>query len=184
MSYAKRATMKVFSPFSISFFLLVSVFACKEPEVNIDTVEYQNEEIKVYHALIDELLDSVGFSSANEGKLVFYLGDTLAGEATWKGEEEFVRTTLATRPLAIADLAANSQHKFVRATDTLRLEPGDRFTSRWLRLSRVRFNTDRSMGFLSIGVYCGNLCSWTDSFYIAKKSGQWKIARVIRGPSA
>lgn len=176
--------MNVLRYLPLILLLFVSIVACKEAEPNVDTVEYQQEELALYGQLLDQLLDSVGFAASNEGKLVFYLGDTLAGVASWEGKEELMRSALATRPLNIADLAANSQHKFVRATDTLRLEPGDRFTSRWLRLSRVRLSNDRTSGFLSIGVYCGNLCSWTDSFYIEKKDSRWKISRVVKGPDA
>ncbi|HEY0654913.1 MAG TPA: hypothetical protein VGD65_17365 [Chryseosolibacter sp.] len=163
---------------------LFSLFSCKEPEVNIDTPDYQLVETEVYSQLTDVLLDSLGFEASEKGKLVFYLGDTLAGEEPWRGEEQLLTPALATRSFSISEVLAQSQHKFIRATDTLRLEPGDVFTSRWLKFTRVRFNTDKTSGFLKVGVYCGNMCSWTDAFYIEKKDGRWRIIKKVNGPVA
>lgn len=170
--------------FLIASFLLMSLFGCKDPEPSVDTAEYQKTELEVYSQLIDELLDSVGFEKSEEGRLVFYLGDTLAAIEKRSGDGSLTTSALSTRSISIVELTGKSEHKFVRATDTLRLEPGDRFTSRWLKLSRVRFNKDFTSAQLSVSVYCGNLCSWTDTFFVTKQDGRWKISEVTKGPPA
>jgi hypothetical protein len=176
---AKRFPVALFS-------LMIFLLACKDKEVSnalINSPEYQQEELKVYNQLIDGLLDSVGFSVSDDGKLVFYLGDTLAGEGDWQGDDKLLGEDLKTRSFAISEIT-NSKHKFIRATDTLRLEPGERFTSRWLKLTRVRFNEDFTSGFLRVGVWCGNLCSWGGGFQIEKKDGRWQIVKKYSDPPA
>jgi hypothetical protein len=166
--------------------IMLSFLSCKEKEAlnsSMNSPEYQKEELDVYNQLIDGLLDSVGFSPSQNGRLVFYLGDTLAGEANWQHVKELITEDLHTRPFSISEIT-KSKHKFIRATDTLRLEAGDQFTSRWLKLSRVRFNEDFSRGFLRVGVWCGNLCSWEGAFEIQKKEGRWQVLKKYNGPVA
>jgi hypothetical protein len=165
----------------------VIAFSCKEvKEVSnplINSPQYQQEELNVYKQLTDELLDSVGFPVPENAKLVFYMADTLAAQRDWEGSKDLIADDLQSNSFAIAELA-NSKHKFIRSTDTLRLEAGDTFTSRWINLTRVRFNKDFTTGFLSVGVYCGNLCSWQGAFDIQKKDGKWKIVKKHDGPPA
>lgn len=165
---------------------MIFVLACKEKDALnplMNSQAYQQEELNVYNQLIDGLLDSVGFSATDNGKLVFYLGDTLAGEGNWQGEKDLITEDLDTRSFSISEITT-SKHKFIRATDTLRLEPGDQFTSRWLKLTRVRFNEDLTSGFLRVGVWCGNLCSWEGAFEIQKKDGRWHVVKKFDGPPA
>lgn len=169
--------------------ILFTVFSCKqEKEASsnplIHTKEYQQEELLVYNELVDQLLDSLGFAvTPDKGKLVFYLGDTLAGEGDWEGDKGLLEGDIQTRSFTISDLN-NTKHKFVRATDTLRLQPGEAFTSRWLKFTRVRFDKDLAEGFLRVGVYCGNQCSWEGGFDIQKKDGRWQIIKRYTSPNS
>lgn len=149
----------------------------------MNTPEYQQEELNVYNQLIDGLLDSVGFTTTPDVKLVFYLGDTLAGESNIQNNDDLIADALKTRSFSIDEIN-KSAHKFVRATDTLKLNAGEQFTSRWLKLTRVRFNKDLTKGFLRVGVWCGNMCSWEGSFNIRKAEGRWRIVGTQVGPPA
>lgn len=150
----------------------------------MNSSDYQKEEMNAYCQLIDELLDSVGFEATNDVRLVFYLGDTLAGEGNWQSDDDLITEDLKTRSFSINQINKRTLHKFIRATDTHRLDSGEQFTRHWIRLSRVRFNKDFTRGFLRVGVWCGDLCSWTDSFGIQKKEGRWRVVGILKGPPA
>lgn len=130
---------------------------------------------------MDEVLDSAGYKVVDTVKLVFYLFDTL-DYVDFTGDKDFPNLKLDKRTFSISELTEKSQHKYIKASDTLRVNKGEYFTRRWLTISRVCFDKEMHKGFFHFKVWCGNLCSHTDTYEIEKVAGQWKIVNRIRGP--
>jgi len=157
-------------------------FSCKDNVLLTNSEKYQKEELIVYKQLMDQLIDSVGFEEQDTVKLVFFLSDTLVGERNWQSDDDLIKDDLIKRPFSIKEINESSLHKFIRTSDTLKLSTGDKFSGYWINLSRVRFDKELAKGFLRVDVWCGNLCSWTDSYSIQKQEGQWIIVGVLKGP--
>jgi hypothetical protein len=135
----------------------------------------------VYSQLMDELLDSAGYEVLDTARQVFYLIDTL-DNVECAGDNDFTNTKLEKRIFSIPELTEKSQHKYIKATDTLRINKGEHFTGRWLTISRVCFDKESKNGFFHLKVWCGNLCSQTDTYEVEKIHGRWKIKTRILGP--
>lgn len=162
--------------------LLGAIFcSCRDNPSGGESATYQQEELIVYRQVMDDLLDSAGYEIVDSIRLVFYLLDTL-DNLEYKGEKDFVNVKLDKRTFSISALTEKSQHKYIKVTDTLRIETGEYFTGRWLTISRVCFDKEMNRGFFHFKVWCGNLCSQTDTYEVEKVGGRWKIKNRIRGP--
>ena len=165
----------------IIILLTTILCSCRDNSSVGDSGTYQEEELIVYKQLMDEVLDSAGYEVVDTVRQVFYLFDTL-NNVDCVGDKEFTSIKLDKRTFSIPELTEKSQHKYIKATDTLRIDTGEYFTRRWLTFSRVCFNKEMNKGFFYLEVWCGNLCSQTDTYEVEKVGGQWKIKARIRGP--
>ena len=162
--------------------LLGTIFcSCRDNASVGESATYRQEELIVYKQLMDALLDSAGYEVVDTILQVFYLYDTL-DNVDYTGDQGFMNLKLDKRTFSIPELAEKSKHKYIKATDTLRVDTGEYFTSRWLTISRVCFDKEMNKGFFHLKVWCGNLCSQTDTYEVEKVGGQWKIKNRIQGP--
>lgn len=155
--------------------------SCRDNSTIENSVLYQEEEITVYKQLMDELLDSAGYEVMDTARQLFYMFDSLDNVDNI-GDNEFLAIKLETRKFSISDLTKTSQHKYIKATDTLRIANGEYFTRRWLTISRVCFDKEMTRGFLHFKIWCGDVCSQTDTYEVDKLDGEWRIKSRIRGP--
>jgi len=50
-----------------------------------------------------------------------------------------------------------------------------------LGISRILFNRNFDVGYLSYGFYCGQGCFWCENVEIKKINGKWKISEHYSG---
>jgi hypothetical protein len=173
--------------FTISIILIGAfILSCQNNKDIGNSETYIKEETNAYNQLIDAILDTTGFEFNDTTTQVFYLIDTLeendntADANPWS--DNYLDIKLTERLISIKELNKNSKHRYVRATDSLKIQKHEHFTRYWLTFSRICFNKDRTNGFLDVKAWCGNLCSQSDRYEIESIEGTWKIKKRYRGP--
>ncbi len=149
------------------FFLTLSLtlITCQNRKSFVESERYHVEEMVAYNDILNDIADTTTFKNAKRRLLFFFLltrspGTNLTTD-DHEAEKEYLEVKLEPRRISVEGLTGIKKYRFVRATsypkiknndliaqDPIEIREGERYLHTWLKLSRIIFNKDLTVGFL------------------------------------
>ena len=179
----------------IIFFFILSLYSC----INYNSDNYIKTENEAIIQIIPQLIDLDRFTNKNNSnkKLKLYLASTLNTEIydinqQYKGHiinkldetskfSKLLDGTIKERKLNLQVKYQNLEVKLVSINIKFNNNKLKESELGYLFISRIIFNKELNIGYLSYYYFCGSACARSNNIEISKINGKWTVSNTFSG---
>lgn len=191
---------------AVSFLVIITAVFVQSPPLMLihtpDTERYQQEELNVYNATLDTVLDTRYWNAelkrTGEQRVVFSVIDSLRANTC---NSAGAQIQVAPRRFAVGLLRRSPRYRFwvsqrlpfLREANSsvankkaavFQLQDGEIYSWKWIILSRVCFDLSLTEAHFNYTNWCGDLCVSGGTLILRKIGQKWVVIKAWQAPVA